>query len=97
LKGSVGKTLALIAQKGGVGKNIAVNLAICRRSTNGSSSKRAPSSGQIDAGTSYPPTVIAFQKLRVDLRTSQQEMLLEALRDFVAKHETASAFQKARG
>jgi hypothetical protein len=43
------------------------------------------------------PTVIAFQKLRVDLRTSQQEMLLEALRDFVAKHETASAFQKARG
>jgi hypothetical protein len=43
------------------------------------------------------PTVIAFQKLRVDLRTSQQEMLLEAIRDFVAKHEVASAFQKARG
>lgn len=38
----------------------------------------------------------AFQKLRIDLRTSQQEMLLEALRDFVAKHETASAFQRAR-
>jgi hypothetical protein len=31
------------------------------------------------------PTVIAFQKLRVDLRTSQQEMLLEALRDFVCQ------------
>jgi hypothetical protein len=43
------------------------------------------------------PTVIAFQKLRIDLRTSQQEMLLEAVRDFVAKHETAGAFQKARG
>jgi hypothetical protein len=43
------------------------------------------------------PTVIAFQKLRVDLRTSQQEMLLEAIRDFVAKHEVAGAFQKARG
>jgi hypothetical protein len=43
------------------------------------------------------PTVIAFQKLRVDLRTSQQEMLLEAIRDFVAKHEVASAFQKASG
>ena len=43
------------------------------------------------------PTVIAFQKLRIDLRTSQQEMILEALRDFVAKHETASAFQKVRG
>ena len=42
------------------------------------------------------PTVIAFQKLRVDLRTSQQEMLLEAIRDFVAKHKVASAFQKTR-
>ena len=39
------------------------------------------------------PHVIAFQKLRVDLRKSQQEMLLEALRDFVAKHEAASAFR----
>jgi len=38
------------------------------------------------------PQVIAFQKLRVDLRKSQQEMLLEALRDFVAKHEAARAF-----
>jgi hypothetical protein len=38
------------------------------------------------------PHVIAFQKLRVDLRKSQQEMLLEALRDFVAKHEAARAF-----
>jgi hypothetical protein len=37
--------------------------------------------------------VIAFQKLRVDLRKSQQEMLLEALRDFVAKHEAESAFR----
>jgi hypothetical protein len=37
--------------------------------------------------------VIAFQKLKVDLRKSQQEMLLEALRDFVAKHEAASAFR----
>jgi hypothetical protein len=39
------------------------------------------------------PNVIAFQKLRVDLRKSQQEMLLDALRDFVAKHEAASAFR----
>jgi hypothetical protein len=37
--------------------------------------------------------VIAFQKLRVDLRKSQQEMLMEALRDFVAKHEAESAFR----
>ena len=39
------------------------------------------------------PNVIAFQKLRVDLRKSQQVMLLDALRDFVAKHEAASAFR----
>jgi hypothetical protein len=40
------------------------------------------------------PTINAFQKLRVDLRQSQQAMLLEALRDFVAKHRAASAFGK---
>jgi hypothetical protein len=39
------------------------------------------------------PTVMAFQKLKVDLRRSQQDMLLEALRDFVAKHEAATAFR----
>jgi hypothetical protein len=40
------------------------------------------------------PIINAFQKLRIDLRQSQQEMLLEALRDFVAKHRAASAFGK---
>jgi hypothetical protein len=40
------------------------------------------------------PTLIAFQKLRVDLRRSQQDMLLEALRDFVAKHQAESAFRR---
>ena len=39
------------------------------------------------------PTLVAFQKLKVDLRRSQQDMLLEALRDFVAKQEAASAFR----
>ena len=39
------------------------------------------------------PTLIAFQKLKVDLRRSQQDMLLEALRDFVAKQEAARAFR----
>ena len=38
-------------------------------------------------------TVVAFQKLKVDLRKSQQDMLLEALRDFVAKHEADRAFR----
>jgi hypothetical protein len=38
------------------------------------------------------PTLIAFQKLRVDLRRSQQDMLLEALHDFVAKYQAESAF-----
>ena len=39
------------------------------------------------------PVIIAFQKLGIDLRKTQQEMLLEALRDFVAKHEADSAFR----
>ena len=34
-------------------------------------------------------TIIVFQKSKIDLRKSQQEMLLEALRDFFAKHEAA--------
>ena len=38
-------------------------------------------------------TIVAFQKLKVDLRKSQQEMLLEALQDFVAKQEAAQAFR----
>ena len=38
------------------------------------------------------PVVMSFQKLKVDLRRSQQDMLLEALADFVAKHRAASAF-----
>jgi hypothetical protein len=39
------------------------------------------------------PSVVAFQKLKVDLRRSQQEMLLDAIRDFVAKHEAGKAFR----
>ena len=39
------------------------------------------------------PSIIAFQKLGIDLRKTQQEMLLEAVRDFVARHQAASAFQ----
>ncbi|HEX5423832.1 MAG TPA: hypothetical protein VFW94_09810 [Candidatus Acidoferrales bacterium] len=38
------------------------------------------------------PSVIAFQKLGIDLRKSQQEMIHEAIRDFVAKHEASRAF-----
>ena len=39
------------------------------------------------------PTIITFQKLGIDLRRSQQDMLLEAIRDFVAKHEADRAFR----
>jgi hypothetical protein len=39
------------------------------------------------------PSIIAFQKLGIDLRRPQQDMLLEAIRDFVAKHEAANAFR----
>ena len=42
------------------------------------------------------PSIIAFQKLGIDLRRSQQEMLFEALRDFVAKHEASRAFNDSR-
>ncbi len=41
----------------------------------------------------YDPILVAFQKLKVDLRRSQQDMLLEALRDFVSKQEAARAFR----
>ena len=39
------------------------------------------------------PAIIAFQKLGIDMRQTQQEMLLEAIRDFVSKHEAALAFR----
>lgn len=37
--------------------------------------------------------IVAFQKLKVDLRKSQQEMLLDAIRDFVTKQEAERAFR----
>jgi hypothetical protein len=46
-------------------------------------------------GGYYPPndpTIKAFQKLGIDLDKDQQEMLFEAISDFVAKHQAASAF-----
>jgi hypothetical protein len=48
-------------------------------------------------GYYYPDdaTVVAFQKLGIDLRRSQQDMLLEAIRDFVAKYEASHAFKAA--
>lgn len=42
------------------------------------------------------PIIIAFQKLGIDLRRSQQQMLLEAVRDFVAKYEASRAFSDSR-
>lgn len=47
-------------------------------------------------GGYYPPndaTIKAFQKLGIDLDKDQQEMLYEAISDFVAKHRAASAFE----
>jgi hypothetical protein len=32
--------------------------------------------------------------LRVELRRSQQEMLMEAIADFVAKHQASDAFRE---
>jgi hypothetical protein len=46
-------------------------------------------------GYYYPdePGIVAFQKLGIDLRRTQQDMLLEAVRDFVAKYEASHAFK----
>ena len=40
------------------------------------------------------PTIISFQKLGIDLRRPQQDMLLEAIRDFVAKYQAEQAFRR---
>jgi hypothetical protein len=51
---------------------------------------------KLHIGGYYDPndaTIIAFQKLSIDLRRSQQDMLLEAIRDFVAKHQAERAFR----
>ncbi len=51
---------------------------------------------KLHIGGYYDPdeeAIIAFQKLGIDLRKTQQAMLLEAVRDFVAKHQAARAFQ----
>ena len=38
--------------------------------------------------------VIQFQKLKFDLRKSQQQMLHEALTDYVHKHRAKAAFEE---
>ena len=60
------------------------------------SSEKSSRRAKLHIGGYFDPTdqtIIAFQKLKIDLRQSQQEMLLEALRDFVAKQRTAQAFR----
>jgi hypothetical protein len=60
------------------------------------STRRPSRSAKLHIGGYFSPDdpiVIAFQKLKVDLRQSQQDMLMEALRDFVEKHRVASAFR----
>src|SRR5580698_1736249 len=47
-------------------------------------------------GGYYPPndpTIKAFQKLGIDLDKDQQEMLFEAISDYVATQQAASAFE----
>jgi hypothetical protein len=51
---------------------------------------------KLHIGGYYDPnddTIISFQKLGIDLRRPQQDMLLEAIRDFVAKHQAEKAFR----
>jgi hypothetical protein len=50
---------------------------------------------KLHIGGYYDPndeTIVSFQKLGVDLRKPQQEMLHEAIHDYVAKHKAAKAF-----
>jgi hypothetical protein len=50
---------------------------------------------KLHIGGYYDPndaTIISFQKLGIDLRRPQQDMLLEAVRDFVAKYQAEKAF-----
>jgi hypothetical protein len=61
-----------------------------------SSSVKPSRRNKLHIGGYYDPdeeTINAFQKLGIDLRKTQQEMLLEAVRDFVAKHQAARAFR----
>jgi hypothetical protein len=51
---------------------------------------------KLHIGGYYNPsddTIVSFQKLGIDLRRPQQDMLLEAIRDFVSKHQAAKAFR----
>jgi hypothetical protein len=52
---------------------------------------------KLHIGGYYNPkdeTIVSFQKLGIDLRRPQQDMLLEAIQDFVAKHLAAKAFRE---
>lgn len=51
---------------------------------------------KLHIGGYYDPNddvIVSFQKLGIDLRRPQQDMLLEAIRDFVSKHQVAKAFR----
>jgi hypothetical protein len=51
---------------------------------------------KLHIGGYYNPsddTIVSFQKLGIDLRKPQQEMLYEAIRDYVAKHQAAKVFR----
>jgi hypothetical protein len=50
---------------------------------------------KLHIGGYYNPSddiIVSFQKLGIDLRKPQQEMLHEAIRDYVAKHRAAKVF-----
>jgi hypothetical protein len=51
---------------------------------------------KLHIGGYYNPSddaIVSFQKLGIDLRKPQQEMLHEAIRDYVAKHQAAKVFR----
>ncbi len=61
-----------------------------------SKAKEAPRMAKKHIGGYYPvndPTIKAFQKLGIDLDKDQQDMLHEAMADYIAKHQAANAFR----
>jgi len=51
---------------------------------------------KLHIGGYYNPSddaIVSFQKLGIDLRKPQQQMLHEAIRDYVAKHQAAKVFR----
>ena len=70
--------------------------ALVDATTRSARATRPSRQSKLHIGGYYSPgdeTIVAFQKLGIDLRRPQQDMLFEAISDFVAKHRASKAFR----